>query len=298
MSNSYVKDKLISHGTLIDRALNAYIDADGIPSLLKESMAYSLFAGGKRLRPSMAIESCLMFGGDFTKAIPIACALEMIHTYSLIHDDLPAMDDDDTRRGKPTNHKVYGEGHAILAGDGLLSYAMQILFAHASDNKYTPSLLEASLSVAKGAGVFGMVAGQSLDLKCEGEGDKSEFMLHAIHKGKTAAMLKASVVSGAYVANASKKDIEAMTKFGDHYGMLFQITDDILDASGDDETVGKTLGKDERDGKLTFVTHYKIDGARARAEQAAANAKAALVQYADKAKFFMELVDYTLLRKA
>ena len=280
----------------VDQALQAYFNADGIPSQLLESMSYSVFAGGKRLRPCLALAACELVGGSAEDALPFACALEMIHTYSLIHDDLPAMDNDDFRRGRPTSHMVFGEGQAVLAGDGLLSYAFEILL-DTSVTQSQPQYLLAAAAIAKGAGVRGMVAGQSLDLLYEGKNDTDVNVLHAIHRGKTGAMIKAAVESGAFCANADLGALSALREFGAQYGLLFQITDDILDVVGEAESLGKTTGKDAKAGKLTFPSIYGVKGAMENAVQAAEAARTALLPFGEDARFFRELVDRTLTRK-
>ncbi len=283
---------------LTESALTQYLDAPNIPQRLKDSMAYSLFAGGKRLRPCLALAACELLGGEDGQVLPLACALEMIHTYSLIHDDLPAMDNDDYRRGKLTNHKVFGEGPAILAGDGLLSYAIEIALSHCAAHDFAAHLVQATKAVFHGAGVTGMVAGQSLDLEAEKEHLCSEDLLQAIHRGKTAAMLIASVEAGGLCANGSQEALQALHSFGAYYGLLFQITDDILDVVGDAKQMGKTLGKDAANGKLTYPALYGLSVAREKAQQAAKAAKDALVPLAQRdTAFFLALVDYTLKRE-
>lgn len=281
---------------LIDPLLLSYLQANGIPDMLKQSMSYSVCAGGKRLRPCMALAATELNDGSVEDALPFACALELIHTYSLIHDDLPAMDNDDFRRGRPTNHKVFGEGQAILAGDGLLSLALEIML-EAAAREEKPGFIKAASAIAKGAGVRGMVAGQCLDLQQEGKREPDEALLHEIHRGKTAAMLTASVEAGAYCANADQSAINALQEFGGHFGLLFQITDDILDVTGSAEDLGKSIGKDEREGKLTFPYVYGLNGARERAEQAARASKEALQIFGEKAWFFHALIEYTLKRQ-
>ena len=227
------------YASLVDQALTVYLAAEDIPKQLLESMSYSVLAGGKRLRPTIALAVCEMLNGSMEDAMPFACALEMIHTYSLIHDDLPAMDNDDYRRGRLTNHKVFGEGQAILAGDALLSYAFELMLKEIATCP-GPRLVLAAQAVAKGAGVTGMVAGQALDLQNEGSGRMDENTLLSIHRGKTAAMLLASVEAGAYCAGAGEDILAYLRDFGSHYGLLFQITDDILDITGDKGSMGKT----------------------------------------------------------
>ena len=285
------------YASLVDQALTVYLAAEDIPKQLLESMSYSVLAGGKRLRPTIALAVCEMLNGSMEDAMPFACALEMIHTYSLIHDDLPAMDNDDYRRGRLTNHKVFGEGQAILAGDALLSYAFELMLKEIATCPGSRLVLAAQ-AVAKGAGVTGMVAGQALDLQNEGSGRMDENTLLSIHRGKTAAMLLASVEAGAYCADAEEDILAYLREFGLHYGLLFQITDDILDITGDKGSMGKTLGKDEKAGKLTFPAEYGLEGAMVKAEEAAASAHAALTTLGERAWFLRELVSYTLTRNS
>lgn len=283
----------------IEARLCAYMDAPGIPDALADSMRYSLAAGGKRLRPRMALAACEMVGGDMEAALPLSCALEMIHTYSLIHDDLPCMDDDDFRRGKPTNHKAFGEGRAVLAGDGLLSYAFEIMLdAALVQQAKSPGYLQAVQAIAAGAGVFGMVAGQARDLANEKAPVPNEATLRAIHCGKTGAMLTASLLAGAYAAGAEEPEIEALRNFGEAYGLLFQITDDMLDVEGDLAQLGKTPGKDAKQQKLTYVTLYGLAEAKRLAEATAADALEALAPFGERAAYFRELTEKTLERNA
>lgn len=295
MNREAFLEALMAYSVRTDAALKGYLAREGVPALLQESMAYSLFAGGKRLRPAMTLAAAEMLSGESDGALPAACALEMIHTYSLIHDDLPAMDDDELRRGKPTNHVVYGEGNAILAGDGLLSLAMELLMeACVRDPRYA----RAALAIAQGAGVSGMVAGQSRDLLAEKKGDRAEATLLAIHRGKTAAMLIASVEAGGYCAGAGEADLVALTRFGEQYGLLFQITDDILDVEGDAAVLGKSIGKDAAHGKLTYPAVYGLAGAKKRAEAARAAAADAIAGFGERAAFFYGLLDFTMARRS
>ncbi len=292
-----LSEQLAVYREMVDDALDIYLSRDGVPALLAESMAYSVFAGGKRLRPAMALAACEMVGGEAEKALPIACALEMIHTYSLIHDDLPAMDNDDYRRGRLTNHKVYGDGQAVLAGDGLLSLAFEILLDACVEGAVPVKAIQA---VAQGAGVCGMVAGQTVDLtNPRGETPmESEAMLRYIHQRKTGALLTASLVAGAICGGADEAKLNVLRLFGQCYGMLFQITDDILDVIGDSEEVGKTLGKDENENKLTYTTLFGVEEAKRLAQEAADEAIFALVNEGEGADFFRALVMYTLERKS
>lgn len=252
--------------------------------ILQESMAYSVFSGGKRIRPALCMAACELCGGDAQDAAYAAGALEMIHTYSLIHDDLPAMDNDDMRRGKPSNHKAFGEANAILAGDGLLSLAF-----------YALSLCphsDALSAIAKGA--FEMVMGQSLDVNSGGD----ESLLRQLQDYKTGALFRAAVSSGAACAGASAQQREALVRFANAYGMLFQITDDILDCEGEASVLGKTVGKDVQEGKTTFATVYGLERAKEYAKTYAHEAREAVLSVGGDATFFTELISYTLTRKS
>lgn len=282
----------------IEAALKRCLDECNAPEGLKKSMEYSLLAGGKRLRPSLCLEAAKMLGAKEEYAMPVACALEMIHTYSLIHDDLPCMDNDDMRRGRPSNHMVFGESGAMLAGDGLLSLAFEtMLKAGLGISKYASRYYEACCEVAYGAGVSGMVAGQSLDLAQTGSLDCGSMeALEAIQVRKTGALIQAALASGAIIANANEQELAAIRSYAKSFGKLFQITDDILDATGNDETVGKTLGKDAAEEKLTAVTLLGIDGAREYALSVAHDAHEALSMFGEKADRLNGLIDTTLYR--
>ena len=233
----------------IDAALDKYTaPADGWPETLREAMRYSLLADGKRLRSVLVLLAAKAAGGSPEAALPAACAVEMVHTYSLIHDDLPAMDDDDLRRGKPTNHKVYGEAMAILAGDALLTRAFEVM---ASDVKPAEVAARCTARLAGAAGPSGMVGGQVDDLqgeKCEGHLDQ----LHSIHRRKTGALLSVSLELGALIAGADQTTQDALASYGEKLGLAFQITDDLLDVQGEEGAVGKRVGKDSERGKMTF----------------------------------------------
>ena len=250
--------------------LEAYLDAlplSGAPDQLKEAMRYSLLGGGKRLRGCLLLISCALAGGNVDEALPFAAALEMIHAYSLIHDDLPAMDNDTLRRGKPTNHVVFGEAMAILAGDGLLTHAFEIMAASRH-----PRAFRALGEIARAAGVGGMLGGQVLDVTNEGTAPEKT-LVEDIQRGKTAALLTAPVTAGLILGGADEKRIEAGRAYGYHLGMAFQIVDDILDVEGDPALMGKTLGKDEAEGKLTWPACVGLSQAK---RDAAAHIKAAV----------------------
>ncbi|MBQ4341987.1 MAG: polyprenyl synthetase family protein [Clostridia bacterium] len=263
------------------------------PRLL-EAMFYSVEGGGKRIRPSLVLAVCEMLGGSLKNAMPIACGLEMIHTYSLIHDDLPCMDDDDMRRGRPSNHKVFGEAEAVLAGDGLLSLAFEVMLRAAAESG-DPGILAAAYEAAQRAGAAGMVSGQSADMELEGAANPTGEMLRYVHRHKTADMLEAAVVAGALTAGADAGVLEKLRRYSAEMGLLFQITDDLLDATGDQELMGKTLGKDAKQGKLTYVTLLGIDGAKREAEAAERRAEEA-ISGLENADYLLQTVRRMLTR--
>lgn len=237
---------------LVDNALNQVLPSDEAGGQILKAMRYSLFAGGKRVRPILCLAACEAVGGKVEDAMYCACALEMVHTYSLVHDDLPAMDDDDFRRSVPTNHKVFGEGMAVLAGDGLLTQAMVLL----SDPKYTADLepkrvLRAARTVMHAAGYEGMVGGQAADLAAE-QAEPDLALVQFIHAMKTGALLSASLQSGAILGGASNQDEKALLRYGRRIGLAFQIADDLLDLTGTSEELGKEVGMDEARGKMTY----------------------------------------------
>nr|WP_027624670.1 farnesyl diphosphate synthase [Clostridium lundense] len=224
-----------------------------------EAMGYSVNIGGKRIRPILMLLTYKMYNKDYKEALPAACALEMIHTYSLIHDDLPAMDNDDLRRGKPTNHKVFGEAIAILAGDGLLNEAFNILFEEAlnKDKRW----LKVGHLIGQCAGSEGMIAGQVVDILGENK-EMDEKELRYMHKNKTGALIKGAILSGAILAGADESDLKILNEFGEKLGLAFQIKDDILDVIGDEKKLGKTIKKDEIHNKSTFVSVYGLDNCK------------------------------------
>lgn len=278
------RERLGYYTAMTESMLEVLLSQVDTPPVLYDSMAYSLMGGGKRLRPVLCLAACELLGGAATDAIKAACAMEMIHSYSLIHDDLPAMDDDDMRRGKPSSHKAFGEGNAILAGDGLLSLAFWVLSQTGN--------LKVMQAVTRGA--FDMVAGQSMDLS----GPRDAESLFDMHAKKTGALIRAAVLAGAYSAGNPDvgRHLAALTSFAEHYGLLFQITDDILDVVGDPAQLGKSIGKDEREHKATFVTLYGLEPAREEAAIAARAAVTALGQIDGDREFLTELVQRTLTR--
>ena len=283
------KETLQAYKERLEIYLNA-LPIAGAPDKLREAMRYSLLNGGKRLRGCLLLSACELAGGTVEEALPFAAALEMIHAYSLIHDDLPAMDNDTLRRGKPTNHVVYGEAVAILAGDGLLTHAFETMAASAH-----PRAFRALGEIAKAAGVGGMLAGQTLDVTMEGAAPNME-LVNAIHRGKTAALLTAPVTAGLILGGASEKEIEAGRAYGYHLGMAFQIVDDLLDLEGDPALMGKTLGKDVEEGKLTWPACVGVEQARKDAEAHIRAAAEALKPFGEKAEFLRSLAFSTLNR--
>ena len=291
-----LNSKIKEYAPVTEDAIKRYINGMEGNETLKKAMLYSVTAGGKRLRSSMVLAACEMLGGKIEEALPLACALETIHTYSLIHDDLPALDNDDLRRGKPSNHKVFGEAMAILAGDGLLSTAFEMMVeGYVKCGIGHDGYVKAMRYIARAIGARGMVSGQACDIENETNQVFTEEMLKHIHSNKTGALIKASVVSGALAANAKDSDVAALEEFGEQYGLLFQITDDILDFEGDEAVLGKSTGKDSKSNKLTYVTLFGAARAHELAGIAAENAKKA-VSRIDGSEFFTELVDHTIGR--
>ena len=273
--------------------LEAYLEALpilGAPDRLRQAMRYSLLAGGKRLRGCLLLASCEMAGGSAEEALPFAAALEMIHAYSLIHDDLPAMDNDTLRRGKPTNHVVFGEAMAILAGDGLLTHAFEIMAQSGH-----PRAFRAMGEIAKAAGVGGMLGGQVLDVTNEGAAP-DRALVEEIQKGKTAALLTAPVTSGLILGGADDQQIEAGRMYGFHLGMAFQIVDDILDVEGDPALMGKTLGKDAAEGKLTWPSCVGLQQAKTDAAAHIDAAVKALELFGSAGGFLRDIAESSLHR--
>jgi geranylgeranyl diphosphate synthase, type II len=291
-----IKSYLNGKRELIDSYLKSYFTAPSSPSVLHEAMKYSLFAGGKRLRPILALASYEACGGDAKKIIPQAAALELIHTYSLIHDDLPAMDNDDLRRGKPTSHKMFGEAMAILAGDALLTEAFSMMTQ--TDIKIKPSLLlKVVREVALAVGHNGMVGGQAQDIISEDAAPDGE-TLEFIHIHKTAALIKSSVRIGTILACSSKKQLRALTIYGENTGLAFQIIDDVLDVEGSAEELGKSVGSDSRKKKMTYPSLYGIEGARKKANELILIAIDAIGIFSSEADPLREIAGYLAKRRA
>jgi geranylgeranyl diphosphate synthase type II len=290
MLNHYCKQKV----NLIEAALARLIPEEkGYEREIFDAMRYSLFAGGKRLRPILLMAAADAVGENGDRFLHVACGLEMIHTYSLIHDDLPAMDNDDYRRGKLTNHKVYGDGLAILAGDGLLTVAFETMLSQPEVEPVV--LLKVIREIALAAGARGMIAGQALDLRSEGRKIDADEMQY-IHRAKTGALFRAAIRSGALLAGANEQQLAALSGYADHLGLAFQITDDILDVVGTQDKLGKPIGSDERNHKATYVTLYSLEDAQILAEEAVRNAISALDRAGLEATVMRDLVRHLLQR--
>ena len=264
-----------------------------LDATLCASMEYSLMAGGKRLRPILLMAAADAVGGRGEDFLTTGCALEMIHTYSLIHDDLPAMDNDDYRRGKYTNHKVYGAGMATLAGDALLTLAFEVMLRQQGADARTKLAVVQEMSVA--AGMNGMVGGQAIDLESEGKHIPME-LLRQMHMGKTGALFRAALRCGAMLAGASEAQLQALTHYADAFGLTFQITDDILDVTGDEAVIGKPVGSDVRNDKSTYVTLTSLEEARQLAAQTVEEGVAALKDFGPEADFLRDLLRYLTKR--
>lgn len=273
----------------VEETLKTAVPQD-VPQPLQDAMRYSLLAGGKRLRPVLLLSAYSLLKNDFTEALPFAAALEMVHTYSLIHDDLPAMDNDDLRRGRPTCHKVYGEGMAVLAGDGLLSLAFETMTE--SDH---PKAFAVMKELALRCGTRGMIAGQCKDLSAEETGGDEE-TLRYIHQHKTADLLTAPIVMGLTLAGATDDEIEAGRKYGYNLGMAFQIIDDILDVVGDSKTLGKSIGKDAEENKCTWTRIYGLEKAREDATKYTDQAVESLEIFQNQGNFLKILAQRALVR--
>ncbi|MFN3396152.1 MAG: polyprenyl synthetase family protein [Thermodesulfovibrionales bacterium] len=281
---------------LVNAFIDNYFDSIIKPDQLKDSIIYSLSAGGKRIRPILCIASYEACGGRAEDIVPYASAIEFIHTYSLIHDDLPAMDNDDLRRGKPTNHRVFGEGMAILAGDGLLTETFYLLSSNPS-NFDTKLVLEVINEIAISAGIKGMVGGQAADLIYETKEPDSETLCF-IHTHKTASLIKASVKVGGILADCNDERLDSLTNYGEKIGLAFQIIDDILDVEGETEVIGKPKGSDEKKKKMTYPRLYGIDKSRQMASELIEKAIGALSLFDEKAGPLRWIARYLIERKS
>ncbi len=285
----------------MDEALAAALPAESHwPPTIHRAVRYSLFAGGKRIRPLLVLAAGEAVGGSTEALMPLACAVEMIHTYSLIHDDLPAMDDDDLRRGKPTSHKVFGEAIAILAGDALLTRAFHLLadtpLAASADD--VRRRLRTIAIVGEAAGTSGLIGGQVADLEAEGRADVSLGELERLHRAKTGALLAACVVGGGVLAGASEPDLARLAQYADAIGLAFQVVDDVLDATGEADQLGKTAGKDAAAGKATYVRLMGIEGARTIAARLLREALAAIEPFGGRGALLRSLAVLIVERHA
>lgn len=286
---------------LINNAVSEYVseksfsgrESSGLELMLK-AMAYSLENGGKRIRPILTLEFCRVCGGDISAAIPLAVAVEMIHTYSLIHDDLPCMDDDDMRRGKPSSHKVFGEANALLAGDSLLTLAFETVLS--ASGLSGEAKAKAGLELAKAAGCSGMVAGQVMDLSNEGRAVSLE-EVKATDRRKTGELIRVSAILGCIAADADDKIIKAAEDYCDNIGLAFQIIDDILDVTSDEETLGKPIGSDSQNEKSTYVSLLGLEESSRYASELTENAKKSLEIFGSEGDFLLDLADKLSNRK-
>jgi len=288
---AYLKERQKLCDTALDQAIPVVY-----PEKIYEAMRYSLLAGGKRLRPILCLATCEMMGGTIEIAMPTACALEMIHTMSLIHDDLPAMDNDDYRRGKLTNHKVFGEDIAILAGDGLLALAFESVAINTLSSVSREQVLQVVARLGRALGAAGLVGGQVVDLESEGKSDISLETLNFIHNHKTAALLEACVVCGGILAGASSEDIQRLTRYSQNIGLAFQIIDDILDITATKEQLGKTAGKDQKAKKVTYPSLWGIEQSHIKAQQLVEAACRELELYGERALPLQAIAHYITSR--
>lgn len=287
------KEELIEKQKYINDNLYKLFKDNDAPKLINEAINYSLEAGGKRIRPILAISVCESLGGKVSEILPFAIAIELIHTYSLIHDDLPAMDDDDLRRGKLTNHKVYGDAIAILAGDGLLNYAYEYMISETKKMNFEPRFIEALNIIATSAGINGMVGGQVIDILSEDK-EVSIEMLYKMHRKKTGALIKAPCLAGCLIAKAENK-YSVIDEYSENLGIAFQIVDDILDYTGDTQKMGKKTGVDTKKNKTTFVKLYGLERSKELALKYSEKAME-LAKEIDKTNFLFELTEYLLKR--
>ena len=285
---------------LLDEHILDFIpDIDQKSITLYDSMKYSILAGGKRIRPVLLLAACEFCGGKAEEALPYACAMEYIHTYSLIHDDLPCMDDDELRRGQPTNHVIYGDAVATLAGDGLQAAAYEAMqrdmLLYFDNFDALKSRVRAAYEIVKGAGVTGMVAGQIADVEAENKRCSKE-LLDYIHITKTADMIISAVRAGARLGSCSEQELENLTVYAENLGLAFQVCDDILDVEGDEELLGKEVGHDEANSKATYPALYGLDESKRKLRELTDAAKDALAEYYDNAELFVELAEMLATR--
>lgn len=291
------KTVLKERAIYIEELLNKYMPKEeGYQKTIMESMNYSLRAGGKRLRPILTLEACKIVGGNEEDAIAFAVAIEMIHTYSLIHDDLPALDNDDLRRGRKTNHIVYGEDMAILAGDALLNYAFEVMLSSSLGKKNPEKYLRAINEIAKSSGIYGMIGGQVVDVQSENEQIPKE-KLDYIHNNKTAAIIIGCMRAGAIIGDANGEQIDEITKYAKNIGLSFQIVDDILDIVGDEAKLGKKVGSDIDNNKSTYPSLLGLEKSKEIANELISEAKKSIEKLSENVEFLNGLADYIIARE-
>lgn len=291
------KTVLKERAIYIEELLNKYMPKEeGYQKTIMESMNYSLSAGGKRLRPILTLEACKIVGGNEKDAIPFAVAIEMIHTYSLIHDDLPALDNDDLRRGRKTNHIVYGEDMAILAGDALLNYAFEVMLSSSLGKRNPEKYLRAINEIAKSSGIYGMIGGQVVDVQSENE-QIPKAKLDYIHNNKTAAIIIGCMRAGAIIGDANEEQIDEITKYAKNIGLSFQIVDDILDIVGDEVKLGKKVGSDIDNNKSTYPSLLGLEKSKEIANELISEAKKSIEKLSENVEFLNGLADYIIARE-
>ena len=291
------KQALKHRANQVELLLKEYMPKEeGYQKTIMEAMNYSLSAGGKRLRPILTMEACNIVGGNVEDVIPFAMAIEMIHTYSLIHDDLPALDNDDLRRGKDTNHIVFGEDMAILAGDALLNYAFEVMLSNSIDKENPNKYLKAINEIAKTSGIYGMIGGQVVDIQSENKKISKE-KLDYIHNNKTAAIIVGCMRAGAIIGNATESQLENITKYAKNIGLSFQIVDDILDIIGDESKLGKKVGSDLDNHKSTYPSLIGLEESKNIAYELIQEAKNSIKMIGSDTEFLNGLADYIIDRE-
>jgi len=293
-----IKKYLDERKTLVDKALQKFMPKpSGLASDIIKAMNYSLFAGGKRIRPILCIAGAEAVGGHADNVVPVACAIELIHTYSLIHDDLPVMDNDDLRRGKPTNHKVFGEAVAVLAGDGLLTLAFKLMAGYGAEKDVKKkTLLRVIDLIASAAGYKGMVGGQVVDITYEGK-QPDPAVVEYIHRHKTAALIAASVTAGTILAGGTMDEEKSINRYGQQIGLAFQIADDILNIEGDRKVIGKGIGSDKKKGKITYPSVFGTAESKTIQKELITNAIDSLKRFDTRAEPLRGLARYIIERK-
>jgi geranylgeranyl diphosphate synthase, type II len=289
------QEELKHKQNFVEARIKDLIEMKDSPEIIVEAMKYSLLAGGKRLRPILAEVVCTALGGNSNQVMNLGCAIEMIHTYSLIHDDLPAMDNDSLRRGKPTNHIVYGEAMAVLAGDGLLNYAFEVIFHECINSGFDSRFIKAGEIISTASGTTGMIGGQVIDIENEGKTIELDD-LYKMHRKKTGALIEAACLTGC-VISGNTKNYDLVKEYSQNLGIAFQIIDDILDDIGDEKKLGKNIGSDRENNKATFVSLLGIEKSKKLAEQYSLEAKN-LAQEIERDGFLVKLTEYLLHRES